>query len=274
MCRVLIGTSNAIRIYHRLNGFDSLLSHLERECGGQGNGVALHRDGALIEHHKGVELKTKDIADILVRCSKIYDVAVFHTRIASVNVVSDSNCHPFIHGNDSMAMNGTLSEFRDVAQALGITDTEVVFNLIKGLPLAKTVSVLSILEAVFVGMASGKPYVTRNGGSLREWRPKNLPKADFLFASSFPKGTRCVLDLPDCFTFANGKRTGKEASVNSNYYGSYYGSNSWKGTGYSYRTPKSTALDSYEEGYDEGYSAGFEDGYREAAVAEAACHEG
>lgn len=212
MCRVLIGTSNAIRIYHNLFGFDSLLSHLEKECGGHGNGISLHRDGALIEHHKGVNLKTKDIADILVRCSKIYDIAVFHTRIASVNVVSDSNCHPFIHGSDSMAMNGTLLEFSDVAQALGITDTEVVFNLIKGHTLAKTISVLSVLKAVFVGVADGKPYALRNGGALKEWRHKNLHKADFLFASSFPKETRYVLNLPYDFIFVNGKRIWKGES--------------------------------------------------------------
>lgn len=256
MCRVLIGTSNAIRIYHRLNGFDSLLSYLEKECGGQGNGVSLHRDGALIEHHKGVDLKTKDIADILVRCTKIYDVAIFHTRIASVNVVSDSNCHPFIHGNDAIAMNGTLSEFKDVAKALDITDTEVAFNLIRGLPLAKTVSVLSVLGAVFVGMSEGKPYALRNGGALREWHPKRLHKADFLFASSFPKGTPSVLDLPERFTFANGKRTARKAPAQSYRYGFPYG-------GFIHYTP--AHLDDYNEGYDEGYTAGFEDGYQAAA---------
>ena len=270
MCRVLIGTSNAIRLYNRLNGLHNLLAHLEKECGGHGNGVTLHRDGALIEHHKGVDLKTKDIADILVRCSKIYDVAIFHTRIASVNVVSDSNCHPFIYGNDAMAMNGTLSEFSDVAKALGITDTEVAFNLIRGLPLEKTVSTLSVLSAVFVGMAEGKPYAVRNGGALMEWRPKRLPKDDFLFASSFTRQTRCVLDLPDYFTFANGKRTGKARSNYYYYYGPYYSSTPWKNTGYSYHVTGASQND-YEDGYDDGYSAGFEDGYREAAAADTAC---
>lgn len=257
MCRVLIGTSNAIRLYHRLHGFNILLSHLERECGGHGNGVSLHRDGAIVEARKGVSLRTSKIAEVLLRSSKTYDVAIFHTRIASVNVVSDSNCHPFIHGNDALAMNGTLSEFREVAQALGVTDTEVAFNLVHGLSLEKTIAVLSVLRAVFVGVAGGKPYALRNGGALQEWRPKTLPiqSGDFLFASSFPKGTRSVLDLPERFVFADGKRSEVPQSVSPL---SVYGWDHFQGL---------NAANDFDAGYEEGYNAGFEDGFKEAGAA-------
>lgn len=258
LCRVLIGTSNAIRLYHRLHGFNTLLSHLERECGGHGNGVSLHRDGAVIKAHKGVDLKTSEIAEVLLRCSKIYDVAIFHTRIASVNVVSDSNCHPFIHGNDALAMNGTLSEFREVAQALDITDTEVAFNLVHELPFEKTIAVLSVLRAVFVGVAGGKPYALRNGGALKEWCPKTLPtrSGDFLFASSFPKGTRGVIDLPEGFVFADGERTEVPQSVSPL---SVYGWDHFTGS-----ASRFNAVDDFDAGYEEGYNAGFEDGLKEA----------
>lgn len=257
MCRVLIGTSNAIRLYHRLHRFNTLLSHLERECGGHGNGMSLHRDGAIVEARKGVNLRTSKIAEVLLRSSKTYDVAIFHTRTASVNVVSDSNCHPFIHGNDALAMNGTLSEFREVAQALGVTDTEVAFNLVHGLPLEKTIAVLNVLRAVFVGVSDGKPYALRNGGALQEWRPKTLPvqSGDFLFASSFPKGTQSVLNLPERFVFADGKRTEVPQNVTSL---SVYGWDRFQGL---------NAANDFDAGYEEGYNAGFEDGFKEAGAA-------
>ena len=277
MCRLLIGTSNALRIYNRLNGLDTLLSHLERECGGQGNGVAMHRGGALIETHKGVDLPVKDIAHTLVHCSKIYDVAIFHTRVASVSSVSDSNCHPYISGNDALAMNGTLYEFRDVARALGITDTEVAFNLVRGLSLEKTIAALSTLDAVFVGMAEGKPYALRNGGALKEWRPKRMAASDFLFASSFPRDVNCVEDLPSRFTFADGKRGKAEGSdLNLGYsfrsaasYGSWPSYHAGKHYYYEdteVQSPLTSMEDAYEQGYDYGYAAGFEDGFREVAA--------
>lgn len=268
MCRLLIGTSNAIRAYHRCNDLHDLLDHLEHECGGHGNGVAMHRNGALIETHKGVDLPTADIANTLVHCGKLYDTAIFHTRIASVSDVSDSNCHPYIHGNDALAMNGTLSEFRDVAQALQITDTEVAFNLVRGLTLKKTIAALSVLNAVFVGISEGKPYALRNGGALKEWRPKRMGAKDFLFASSFPRGTACVIDLPHSFVFANGERT-KAAHTEPGYYFNNATS------GYRYPTysdiPKisrQTQENTYDIGYDEGYAAGFEDGLAEATTKE------
>ena len=281
MCRLLIGSSNALRVYHRLNNLNTLLSHLERECGGQGNGVAMHRGGALIETHKGVDLPVKDIAHTLVHCSKIYDVAIFHTRVASVSSVSDSNCHPYISGNDALAMNGTLYEFRDVARALGITDTEVAFNLVRGLSLEKTIIALSTLDAVFVGMAEGKPYALRNGGALKEWRPKRMAASDFLFASSFPRGVNCVEDLPSRFTFADGKRgKTKDSSPNLGYsFRSWASYESWppshsNNQHYYYEDTKvqsslrsiSSIEDAYEQGYDDGYAAGFEDGFREVTA--------
>ena len=236
----------------------------------------MHRGGAIIETHKGVDLPVKDIAHTLVHCSKIYDVAIFHTRVASVSDVSDSNCHPYISGNDALAMNGTLYEFRDVARALKITDTEVAFNLVRGLSLEKTIAALSTLDAVFVGMADGKPYALRNGGALKEWRPKRMAASDFLFASSFPRGVNCVEDLPSRFTFADGKRgkTG-DSGPNLGYsfrsgasYESWPPSHSSKHYYYEdtkAQTPLSSISieDAYEQGYDYGYAAGFEDGFHE-----------
>ena len=285
MCRLLIASNNAIRNYHRTYGFHNLLSHLERECGGHGNGFTLHKDGKLIHTNKGIDLSVHEVARIALEGVDQYDTIIFHTRIASVSGISSENCHPFIHGNDVMAMNGTLYELSELASALGITDTQAVFELIKNRHLDQTIRALKTLSAVFVGVCDGSPYALKNGGALVEWAPANRsrrgarwnPKTDFFFASSLPRDVadKERLRLDSSFVFLDGVRS--ESMKKSTKTGTHF-------SAYGYTTPYADAerdfyLDhdtpSYtsslhtsqeDAAYADGYEEGFEDGYREALL--------
>ena len=59
---------------------------------------------------------------------------IYHTRLASIGVISDRNCHPFENNGRVMAMNGTEREYTVVNKNL--TDTENILiatkNITKG----------------------------------------------------------------------------------------------------------------------------------------------
>ena len=150
MCRLMTGTKNAIKAYDSTYGMLDLLIHLEKTCGGHGNGIVLYKDEKLIKTVKGTQVKVDEVYKILCVDDINYDYAIFHTRIASVGHVADNMCHPFIHNNNCMAMNGTLFELSDIANALKITDTELVFDIIKIRDFPTTVKILETLSAVFI----------------------------------------------------------------------------------------------------------------------------
>ena len=283
MCRLLIASNNAIRNYHRAYGLHNLLSHLERECGGHGNGFTLHKDGKLIRANKGVDLSIPEVARIALEEVDRYDTIVFHTRIASVSGISSENCHPFIHGNDVMAMNGTLYELSELASALGITDTQAVFELIKNRHLDQAIRALKTLSAVFIGVCDGSPYALKNGGALVEWAPANRSrrgmcwksKTDFFFVSSLPRDVadKERLRLDSSFVFVDGVRSEpmKKSTKTSTHFSTYDYMNSYADAERDFYldhdTPSYTSslrASQEDEAYADGYKEGFEDGYREA----------
>ena len=207
---------------------------------------------------KGVNFTVSEVAEKLRK--ELYDFAVFHTRIASVGAVEDSLCHPYTSENDVIAMNGTLSELKSVANAVSSTDTEIAFRLVQGKSMNETTKILKALPAVFVGACNGKPYIVRSHGDLEEWSlPTQLKsRRDFLFASSFPNGIRgCAIwygGHGGSFTFADGVR--KEEKATSAWGDYYY-----------YRTPSSSSSsaavydDEIDAAYEEGFIHGYEEGY-------------
>ena len=256
MCRLLIGSKNMVSAYDRNNNVLSLLQHLERQCGGHGNGLALLRKGKLIHMQKGVSFTVSEAAERLRK--EAYDFAIFHTRIASVGAVEDALCHPYVAENDVMAMNGTLSDLKSVANAVSSTDTEIAFRLVQRKSLEETVKILKALPAVFVGICNGKPYVVRSYGDLEEWALPTQQKSrrDFLFASSFPNGIRgCAIwygGHGGSFTFADGlrKETQKESTTT---WGNYYYTSSFSAA--------SSYDDEIDAAYEEGFIHGYEEGY-------------
>jgi len=202
MCRVLLGEKKDLLEYDDSYSLEYLLAHLEKEAGGHGNGLVLVRNRKIVYFEKGLHFTARHSYEAMV--DEDYDIAIWHTRIASVGQKSDKNCHPYVYGNSCLAMNGTEYDFLTLASFYNTTDTEAIFRslFIAGNPqnathVAKFLS--ENMESVFVGCLEGVPFVAKGSGQLAQW------SGHCLFASSFP--TRL-------FRFLDTKKLGRGYSVN------------------------------------------------------------
>ena len=180
MCRLLLGSYKGIKLYHKRYDITNLLSHLERELGGNGNGLVLIKDNIIKFYKKGVKYHVNEIGKTLIR--EEYDYAIFHTRLASIGEVIDSNCHPYVYENTCLSMSGTIIELAEEAINRNITDTEIIFESVKNLELSNTINILkSFNSCSFIGCVNGTPYVIRGSHTIYKWNSKHT-----LFASTFP----------------------------------------------------------------------------------------
>lgn len=291
MCRVIMTGRADFNQYDKQYGVLKLMEHLEAECGGQGNGYALVRKGVIFESRKGVKLSNEEIYKRIITLK--WDYLVYHTRICSIGAKGDANCHPFVQGNDCVAMNGTEHGLSTLSNALSRTDTEVIFKNITGMGLESTTRTLVELSSVFVGTADGKPYVVKAGGTLHKWKGGSKS----FHASTFPIEVKNVADIKDGYMWLDGKEDLQFTKDRKGYgYGGYYNDNYYGRAGWGYysgtskakttttktTTPKVTVkaaetkpakkdksvvvttsqTDEYT--YQLGYDAGREDGYNEA----------
>lgn len=212
MCRLLIASKRGIMEYEKQHGLLELLDHLEIENGGHGNGYALVQDKKIIACDKGITLKNSDINAKLLTYD--YDFALYHTRISTVGDITDANCHPFILDRPdhsfALAMNGHEPNFEGISDALRITDTEVVFNILKNVRfLSDVVMALDSLNSAFAGSFDGLPFVFKQGKDLLEFYTPNFNANDFFYASSFPVYTFEDISnfflLPVKFGFVDGE---------------------------------------------------------------------
>jgi predicted glutamine amidotransferase len=255
MCRVILASKKAVMQYNGRHELLPLLFHLEVECGGHGNGYALLRKGKIIKFEKGVDLKNEDIVRVLL--NENYDWMIWHTRIASIGEESDANCHPFVANDSALAMNGTEHDFRTVADALGATDSEVIFRLVQRSNYAEATKILKSLRSVFVGFIDGKPYAIKNSGALEKWAGGEF------FASSFPKEVK-IEKLENNAHYLNGALYKGKAGSSSTYFNTSYSDSSFKNYSSSYDTPRAKDwwdADPYDVDYD--WEEGFVEGYRE-----------
>lgn len=182
----MIGNKESILEYDKTYSMLYLLTYLEKSLGGHGNGLVLIKNHKIIFFKKGVEYTVSEIYDELIK--KDYDYALFHTRLASIGDINDSNCHPFVNEeNDSaLAMNGTIVKFFSFANKKKISDTEFLFERIKNLNLIEMLKELIKYDAAFIGCNNGIPFLVKNMGDMRRFKG-----APVLYASKFPKYTPC-----------------------------------------------------------------------------------
>lgn len=176
MCRLAMMNNAGIRYIENKYGLENLFDHLERQLGGHGNGICfIYNDGSYFIR-KGVKLTNEDIAEeVLMKINHLKWI-IYHTRLASIGVISDRNCHPFENNGRVMAMNGTEREYTVVNKNL--TDTENILiatkNITKG---------TREYHSVFLGYENGKVFANKNYGSLEYMPCKNDGR---VFASTFP----------------------------------------------------------------------------------------
>lgn len=105
MCRLVYMSSNKIdRTF-----LAKLFEELEKSAGGDGNGIGGFVDGHPIIN-KSVEKKASEFAGNLL--DPAWDNGIlFHTRRASVGLINDSNCHPYIYGDTITIHNGHIDGY-------------------------------------------------------------------------------------------------------------------------------------------------------------------
>lgn len=196
MCRLALFNYAGAEYIEAYYGLERFFQYLEDMNGGDGNGIAVLRDGRFTIK-KGVYFTPKEAAEELLR--KEFTWAIFHTRLASAGSVRDSNCHPFRRGRYILAMNGTEHGFSAIADAMGgITDTEAILITLHRLRLP--VEALLGMSSVFIGFDGYTPFVVRGSwGSLQLQHNKDWGAV--IFASEFPvtEGFEEVYDLPRPF---------------------------------------------------------------------------
>jgi hypothetical protein len=303
MCRVIVASRDALMEYDKKHNLLLLLQHLEKECGGHGNGLSLVGVAANgmtdIRTTKGTKYTVKSAYEDIIK-NKFADYVVFHTRIASVSDVSDARCHPFNirNGNAAFpwgvaAMNGTMYDtIKDIADVMGITDTEVVLNIAKQAKSERDfVDVLDATGQVWVGVIGDKPFALKGNGALVQVNTKE----GFMFCSSLPQNAeKSRIVLNDGFSWMDGEvlcngviplnTSGYVGWGNTKYVpmtntyeyieddlGSYY---EHKYVGSHDQEPGASILKDFipddadlsdpETAYFDGYDRGFEHGYEEA----------
>jgi len=83
-----------------------LLKYLEEEAGGDGNGIGGFVDGKA-SIAKDIKHTTNAFAFKMLE-TKWDSGVLFHTRRASVGIVNDDNCHPFVWNNAITIHNGHI----------------------------------------------------------------------------------------------------------------------------------------------------------------------
>lgn len=186
MCRLAMFNKEGLNYIEETMGVLSFLNHLENQCGGQGNGIALIKDNKIAYVRKGTKYKNKEIASLLL--NRDFDYALYHTRVASVSSVGNENCHPFVTKKRDflLMMNGTERSIGDLAKTIGITDTELVFRIIRDYGVS--LKALTDLSSRYMGFKDGKVFVCNTEYQSLEFIESR--SGGLIIASSFPDGIK------------------------------------------------------------------------------------
>ncbi len=250
MCRLMMGHKSAIREYDRKHGLIQLLNYLEKQLGGHGNGVVFMKNGEIVEGRKGVKLSNEEICTMEINLD--YDWMIYHTRLVSVGSKTDSQCHPYWEGNDVLAMNGTDMDFSNVADAMGTSDSDIIFRVLRGTTPEQAMEILGHIDAIFVGAIDGKPIASSSPlGDLCRWGKK-------MFASSFPKGVPSTLMNGE--GWIDGKLKIRKDDRRSYRYAYHWEDDPWM-RDYKRESKREPQYGEYELGYEDGRDDGFKEGY-------------
>lgn len=200
MCRVALMNKEGLMLIEKEYGYGigNFFSYLEMMNGGHGNGISFLLNNNRIITRKGLDWDEVKICKLINKYIHDIEWVLFHTRISSVGVVNDENCHPYKEGKYILAMNGTVSGFSDLGAALGITDTHLIAKTFGKLDLSPRH--LKELGAVFMGYYDKTPFVTVNN-EYKDLEIINEGNA-LVFASEFPKELKDMVQYPAKYPFS------------------------------------------------------------------------
>ena len=188
MCRMMSGTRKALLEYEEVNGLEKLLDQLEKQGGGEGNGICLVKRRKIVHYEKGVRLRNKDVLRALL--TEDYDHALYHSRVRSMGSRSSKDFHPFLFGETVLAHNGTELGFYELSWGTGMSDSELIARLISTMEPWVALEALRSTRSVYMGYLKGIPFVVNAQGQCSCWR-------DRVWASTFPWGVGEWRPLPE-----------------------------------------------------------------------------
>ena len=211
MCRLALVNNAGIKHIEENYGLKNLFDYLERQLGGHGNGVCIiHKDGSYCID-KGVTLSNNTIAEEILKDIDDIKWIIYHTRLASIGMINNQNCHPFEHNSKVLAMNGTERQYKIINREL--TDTENILLASDNIRIDTR-----NYRSVFLGYENGKVFANKNNGCLKYIPCENGGK---IFASNFPieyYRNDTVYEAPQIFVEGKKMKCLELAS----YYDEYY----------------------------------------------------
>lgn len=166
MCRqTLFNKAGFDLIEKEYGGMKIYLDFLVKERGGNGNGLALIKDGKIVKFNKGLDYTTEDIMNDLKHTD--YDWALFHSRLATIGNVNNVNTHPFVLDCDTcVSMNGTEKKYEEECiydRSGNMTDAErVIAEFGRSNVDPEKFFIGTGLDSVYLGFFKGKPFVASN----------------------------------------------------------------------------------------------------------------
>ncbi|NMA32317.1 MAG: hypothetical protein GX944_00090 [Alphaproteobacteria bacterium] len=182
MCRLALLNNTGIKYIEQTIGLLNFLDYLETSLGGHGNGycIILNNNKRIIK--KGVTLNNETIIKDIKNNINHIKWLMYHTRLASIGTINNSNCHPFRDNQGNvLMMNGTEHGIKNFIKD-NKTDTETIINICDNLNIS-LIQATKNLTSVFIGCYKKQVFVNKNNGSLKFLTNTNN---EIIFASDFP----------------------------------------------------------------------------------------
>ncbi len=182
MCRLALMNNAGIKYIEQTIGLVNFFDYLEKSLGGHGNGycMILNNNKRIIK--KGVTLRNEVIKSDINNNINNINWLMYHTRLASMGTINNSNCHPFKDNQGNvLMMNGTEPGVKNFIED-NKTDTETILNICNDLNIS-LIQTTKKMTSVFIGCDGGKVFVNKNNGSLKFLTDTNN---EIIFASDFP----------------------------------------------------------------------------------------
>ena len=195
MCRLALFNRAALQLLEK-QSLDTLLITLEKQLGGDGNGVAaLWQATGQIKLRKSVHFPARAAAgELRYALQQGADWGLFHTRFATSATVCSRACHPFHRGGLVLAHNGHDEMF---AQLGALTrkrrsDSEALTEYWARSHLP--ISALASRSGVFVGFAHNQPFVVKGQSARDLVLAYHHTTGALLFASALPDTLASLFD--------------------------------------------------------------------------------
>lgn len=195
MCRLALFNREALHLLGQ-QPLDLLLKTLEKQLGGDGNGIAaLWQGTGQIKVRKSVHFSARAAAgELRFAMLQGADWGLFHTRLATSATVCPRACHPFRRGSLVLAHNGHDEVFARLGALTRKKRSDSAALAEYWARWRVPIPTLATRPGVFLGFYQHRPFVVKGQASrdlVLAWQQKT---GALLFASELPDTLRPMFD--------------------------------------------------------------------------------